>query len=150
VIRSARRLAKLCATLVVASSLSSGCTKKDPGAIVHGKVSYKGKPVETGSVVFFPQTGPVGDGNLQPDGGYRILNREKREGIPPGSYTVVVISGQDQIALRPEDPLYRVEPAIPLKYTGKTTSPLKYEVKQGDNEINLTLDDKPSKSTQKP
>jgi hypothetical protein len=121
-----------------------GCGKSGPTSTIRGKVTYQGKPIELGSVVFFPETGPVGSGKLGPGGAFVVLNHEESEELAPGKYSVTVIAGLDQINLRPTDASFRVEPTIPLKYTSKGSSPLKYDIKEGPNELDITLDDKPS------
>ncbi len=139
---------RLAALLVCLISIAIGCGKKDPVALVQGKVTYKNKPLDKGSVVFFPEAGTVGAGKLLPDGSFKLLDPLKQEGIPPGSYTAVVIAGEDQIALNPDDPMKRVEPTIPLIFTSKVSSPLKYEIQVGLNEVNISLDE-PTSATAK-
>jgi hypothetical protein len=121
-----------------------GCGQHEPTGTVSGKVEYKGKPIEAGSVVFFPEEGPISSGNLGPDGSFQILNFEKEEGLRPGKYTIAVIAGTDQINLRIDDPTFRVEPTIPLKFTSSGSSPLKYDIQVGPNEISISLDEPPS------
>lgn len=121
--------------LTAASCLYSGCSKKEPAAYVHGKVTYKNKPVIKGSVVFLPKAGQIGYGNLLPDGSYKLLNQLKEEGIKPGQYTATISLELDRASLN------QVEPPIPTKFAAKESSPLKYDVLVGDNEINMNLDD---------
>jgi hypothetical protein len=121
-----------------------GCGPREPTGTVRGKVAYKGKPVEAGSVVFFPDEGPISSGNLAQDGSFQILNFEKEEGLRLGKYTIAVIAGTDQINLRIDDPTFRVEPTIPLKFTSSGSSPLRYDIQEGPNEIAISLDDPPS------
>lgn len=119
-----------------------GCGKSEPVGTVRGKVIYKGNPVKSGAVVFFPEKGPVSSGDLASDGTFQVLNFEKEEGVPIGEYSIAVIAGMDQIRLGPG-----VEPTVPLKYTSKSTSPLKFDVQEGENEIAISLDDPPSVKT---
>lgn len=123
-----------------ACMVAQGCGKSVPSATVRGKVSYKGKPVNAGRVVFFPESGVVSSGKLAPDGSFTILNRDKGEQIAPGAYTVAVVAGLEQINLYPNDPKRRVEPRVPLKFTSASTSTLKYEAEVGPNDIDIDLD----------
>jgi hypothetical protein len=129
---------------VALCALSVGCDKRGPSGTVHGKVSYKGKPVESGTVVFFPADGPVASGDLTPDGSFEVLNYAKGKDLSLGSFKIAVIAGMDQINLRSDDPSYRVEPTIPHKFTRQTSTPLEYEIKEGPNEIVISLDEPPS------
>jgi hypothetical protein len=52
----------------------------------------------------------------------------------------VILAGNSQIAAMKEDPLYPVQPAVPMKFSSVTTSPLKYDVVLGENEFEINLD----------
>jgi hypothetical protein len=126
--------------LVVLSAcvVAVGCGKSGPTATVRGKVAYKGKPVESGRVVLFPESGMVTSGKLASDGSFTIFNREKGEEIAPGKYKVAVVAGLEQINLQ------GVEPRVPLKFTSASTSPLEYDFQEGPNDISINLDEPPS------
>ena len=130
------------AVLLLGCSILSGCNREPPGAIVRGKVIYKQAPFGEGSVVFYPSgSGQVGYANVQPDGTFQLLNAKKTERIEPGQYVAVVIAGTDRIAEVTEgSPLPVQQPAVPLKFGSVTTSPLKYDVVVGENEVELDLD----------
>jgi hypothetical protein len=121
-----------------------GCGNNLPTATVRGKVAYKGKPVDSGRVVLFPESGVVSSGKLASDGRFTIHNRDKGEEIAAGKYKIAVVAGLEQIDLRPNDPKSRVEPRVPLKFTSASTTPLEFEFKEGPNDISITLDEPPT------
>ena len=122
--------------------LLCSCSHEEPGAIVRGKVTYKGAPLDEGSVVFYPNgSGRVADGNVQKDGTFQLLNSKKTERIEPGKYVAVIIAGTSRIAeVKADAPKPVQEPAVPFKFSSVTTSPLKYDVIVGENYIDLDLD----------
>jgi hypothetical protein len=86
----------------------------------------------------FPDNGVVVSGKLASDGTFTIYNRDKGEEIPIGNYKVAVVAGMEQISLQ------GVEPRVPLQFTSASTTPLKYEFKEGPNDITISLDNPPS------
>jgi hypothetical protein len=113
--------------------LSIGCGKESSGDQlfpVSGKVSYKGEPLTTGTVILVADAvkgnttkheprGPIDDkGNFQ-------VNTAGRAGAPPGWYKVAVIAN------KPPDPnkLYAVTGSLlPKKYANANSSELAIEV----------------------
>jgi hypothetical protein len=65
----------------------------------------------------FPDNGVVVSGKLASDGTF---------------------AGMEQISLQ------GVEPRVPLQFTSASTTPLKYEFKEGPNDITISLDNPPS------
>lgn len=128
-------------TCLVGCALVSGCSSEEPGAIVRGKVIYKSAPLDQGTVFFFPNgSGQSSYGNVQKDGTFQLMNPHKTERIEPGKYVAVILAGNSQIAAMKEDPLYPVQPVVPMKFSSVTTSPLKYDVVLGENEFEIDLD----------
>jgi hypothetical protein len=133
--------ALVCSVLLFFCAGVGGCHSKEPGAIVRGKVIYKNAPLDEGTVVFYPSgSGQVAYGNVQKNGTFQLLNAMKTERIEPGKYVAVVVAGTGQIAETKEDPLYSAQPAVPLRFSSATTSPLKYDVVVGENNFDLDLD----------
>jgi hypothetical protein len=128
--------------LLLAVVLSIGCSREEQGGIVTGKVSYKGKPLDVGTIVFHPATGggQLCHSLIQKDGTFKLQNQVKSEMIPPGSYVAVVFADNTSIAAMKEDPLYPVQPTVPFKFSSPTTSPLKYDVVIGENNFDVNLD----------
>ncbi len=102
---------------------------------IRGEVSYNGKPVTTGSVIYIPSgsAGKQAAGKIQPDGTFQLTTRQGNDGAVEGAYQIVVYSlkGQEQgpasrdetetgKARRPAKPAYM----IPEKYARPETSGL--------------------------
>lgn len=128
---------------IIACSVAAGCGKEKPRATVSGVVTLAGQPLDQGFVTFFSSNGTSGFSDIGPGGTYSLLGPNKEEGVSPGSYTAVVMPSMAQIKKAHNDPRIRVkDSSIPLIYTSAGSSPLKYEVAVGPNEIDLALDDK--------
>jgi hypothetical protein len=129
----------------IVCSVAAGCGKQKPASTVSGKVTLAGQPLDQGVVTFFSSAGSSGVGDIGPDGSYSLLGPDKVEGVAPGRYTAVVLPSMAQIKKAHNDPRIRVKDSpIPIKYTSAASSPLKYDVAVGPNEINIALDDSPS------
>jgi hypothetical protein len=136
-------------------------------ARVHGKVTYKGKPVTTGSVLFVP-TKPMPDGSIQPasgelnaEGAYE-LKSSGEPGAVVGEHKVVIMSVDPGATAEPAPDPAKVEiigpspsggppkggtkvakfkSLVPEKYGAPESTPLVHTVKSGDNNIDLELTD---------
>ncbi|WP_165072933.1 hypothetical protein [Paludisphaera rhizosphaerae] len=84
---------------VVALALSLifvGCgdsSSTPPGGMtvpVKGIVTYKGKPLAQGTVVFEPDAGREAQGEVGPDGSFTLSTFAKDDGAVPGSHRVAV------------------------------------------------------------
>ncbi|EDL61352.1 hypothetical protein PM8797T_12648 [Gimesia maris DSM 8797] len=134
----------LCSVLLLLS-IMTGCgeqIEKKPTAPVKGIVTFEGKPLETGEVVFFPDSGEqIAHGKIQPDGSFELTTYEDGDGAFPGKHTVTIISERDMEGVSAEDPEASLEPSfIPTKYNMQKTSGLTAVVKEGDNEIKFDLE----------
>jgi hypothetical protein len=132
--RSLSRIRSIASGLVgvVLAFLGSGCGEP-PLVPVEGLVTFEGKPLSTGQVVFFPDDGRsvpsnrVPQGKIDESGRYTILTSGK-PGAPAGKYRVVVIcQTQTRPASMPANPL-NVYPLIPQIYFGESTTKLRLEV----------------------
>jgi hypothetical protein len=119
-------------------AVAIGCGPAETGGTVQGKITFKGAPVDLGSVLFIPRSGPTATANLEPDGTYKLLNPHKTEFIPPGKYLVVVVPGDKNKSRLPEDPATGDMP-IPVEFTSSATSPLRADVVEGPNTIDMEL-----------
>ncbi|WP_145231808.1 hypothetical protein [Gimesia algae] len=134
----------LCSVLLLLS-IMTGCGEqidKKPTAPVKGIVTYEGKPLETGEVVFFPDSGEqIAHGKIQPDGSFQLTTYEEGDGAFPGTHKVTIISERDMEGISAEDPEASMEPSfIPTKYNMQKSSGLTAVVKEGDNEIKFDLE----------
>lgn len=119
-----------------------GCGPSRPKtAVVQGKVTYKGKPVYTGTINFVPANGTAATGQLSSDGSYRLKTFTDGDGAILGSHRVYIVAMDDkgQAGLEAFTPL--PPPIIPLKYTSLSTSDLTAEVKDEPNTFNFDLVD---------
>ena len=128
-------------------------------AKVHGKVTYQGKPVTLGSVLFVPVEPPK-EGNMQPasgsigpDGTYE-LKSEADPGAILGEHKVVVIAVDGGQPVQESAPskdgapgpspsvkAVRFKTLVPKKYSDPATTPLTRKVVVGDNNFDLELTD---------
>jgi hypothetical protein len=120
--------------LLVAPLLLAGCGEPNPlgRRAVHGLVTYQGQPVDYGGIQFMPedlQRG-VNSGAMIEAGKYQI---KESQGLPPGSYQVMISSPDRSQKTRveevPGDVRTLAAERIPTKYNSKTT--LKIDVPKG-------------------
>lgn len=147
--------------LALAGCTLGGCDSgpKYEHAKVHGKVTYQGKPVTLGSVLFVPIEAPKegssmqpASGSINPDGTYE-LKSEADAGAILGEHKVIVIAidgGQPEAEPAPKDGAPGPAPSaskvkfktlVPRKYSDLTTTPLTRKVVVGDNTIDIELTD---------
>ncbi|MCS7305346.1 MAG: hypothetical protein NZ602_09605 [Thermoguttaceae bacterium] len=114
-----------------------------------GKVTYKGKPLEFGTVIFIPEKGPAAIGQIQSDGTFVLetgtQSGRMRKGAVVGKHKVEIRCLETQ---RPgyKPPADQEMPAgkslIPTKYNQADTSGLTAEVTaKGPNEFTFDLKD---------
>jgi hypothetical protein len=119
------------------TAILAGCGSSGPTLYpVQGKVTFNGKPLNTGSVLFVPLSkGPSAYGVIAEDGTYR-LTTDDREGALPGKHRVMINAVKDNGINSPHSYL------IPAKY-GSDSSGLEAEVKEQDeNTIDFALEGK--------
>jgi hypothetical protein len=122
-----RSVAQGVAVLIAACCLmTSGCGPSQQLAPVRGKVTYKGKPLTTGVVMFQPTNGPPARGNIQPDGTFELEMLGEGAGAPLGPNRVRVSSRQQSADTSTETALGKL--LIPKRYTDFATSGLTIEV----------------------
>lgn len=143
---SVGRLAAL-AVCCVAVWLAAGCGGGNNGlAVVKGKITYKGKPVPSGTINFLPSDGnkPSATGEIQPDGSYSlktfVANRPS-DGAVVGEHKVVIVAMEDMGARLPEQRVALPPPIVPVKYTSPATTDLTATVADKENTINFELTD---------
>jgi len=131
----------VCSLILVAASLA-GCSKKSTTLNhVTGKVFFKGVPLQSGLIVFSPDTnrgesGSIGFSKIAPDGSYTILTGDA-PGITAGWYRVTVAALSNPSASYDSPSVSLVDP----KYRDPTLSQLQCEVKPNrDNHLDFNLD----------
>ena len=120
--------------------ITLGCSGGgEPMGHVSGKVTFGGVPVTEGSISFLSK-GRSGAGTLAVDGSFKIIG--ENGGIPPGDYKIVIVpptvelpsDGTSSPVMAPKE-----MPNIPEKYRLEETTDLKATVKEGANDIPVTL-----------
>ncbi|WP_339733279.1 hypothetical protein [uncultured Gimesia sp.] len=133
---------------------TSGCGDGRPArATVTGNISYNGKPLSIGSLVFIPiGGGPPAQGKVNREGIYEMGTFEDDDGVIPGKYKVMITaltsSGGSGL---PEDTVSGNEApvsVIPEWYGDLEKSGLLVTVKADEeNQIDFPLtDDKPKET----
>jgi hypothetical protein len=115
-----------------------------PMATVEGTVTYKGKPLTYGRVIFQPEAGtkgPAASSPIGPDGSYRIKTVD-RDGVALGWHRVTVHCRRGAIESPGQSKPVLTAPKaeIPRKYSVAEESPLRFEVKEGNNVWRIVLE----------
>ncbi len=121
---------------VFACTVTIGCGPGGPpSGQVTGNVTYKDKPLPTGTIMLIPEKEgmPYAQGTIQPNGTYHVETKEYGKNVPIGSYRVMISAVED---LGPEHP---VRPLIPSRYSSEAQSGLTANVQEGENKINFDL-----------
>jgi hypothetical protein len=152
---SVRTTMTLVAGLSVVLSLA-GCSGGDPNqpklGKVYGTVSYKGKPVEGGHVVFTPSadkggaTGQSATGEIASDGTYELTTFNTGDGAILGQHIATVTVTEKGYVMpqpKPDSTIDYKLPKIasPKKYATADKSPLRYTVVEGKQKIDIELKD---------
>lgn len=140
-----RRVGYLTHLVVLMCLMFSGCGGSGiETAAVSGTVTFDGKPVTEGTVLFQPEKGPGATGALDAQGHYVLRTKKRADGAPLGRNTVVILplttlGGPDSPT--PGELVKRDFPNIPDKYRRAETSGLVREVKPGSNTFDFELKD---------
>ena len=129
------------AILLVIAIVGCSSSGDRPTAPVKGTVSYKGKTLTAGTVMFVPDSGPAATGEIQPDGSYELSTYGTNDGAVLGSHKVTITALEDMGGALPEQPKALPAPVIPAKYLSQETSGLRVEVKADGNVIDFPLTD---------
>lgn len=139
--RFARRSAML-ALLIGLGLVAGGCGQDEiPTCPVCGKVTYKGRPVPPGKILF---TGvdpglPNAMGEIDSDGAYRLTTHKPGDGAAAGDYKVTILVF-DLRAPATDVSTWKPKPLIPIQYTTLDKTPLVQTVKkQPVNTIDFEL-----------
>lgn len=131
------------ALLVAACLVSAGCgSSRDPNlpttASASGKVTYKGQPVNTGTITLHP----LGKGNpavglLDANGNFELSTYGARDGAVIGQHKVTI-----EIPPAPDGMPGSATLSIPRAYTNRETTPLTVEVAEGGpNVLEIVLEE---------
>ena len=132
--------------------LVSGCDSGPPTAPVHGTITYKGKPVTTGTITFYPaEGGRPAVGDIGSDGSYTLSRTVPGDNVILGDYKVAIEATESSATAPPPTSLadeLSSGPAstpppkqlVPAKYSTIESSELTATVTEGDNTIDFPLE----------
>jgi hypothetical protein len=133
--------------LIFLSLLLTGCGGTYD-ATVSGIITLDGNPLPRGTVCFNPDAdGPSAYGLIQSDGKYTLATG-REEGLPSGAYTVTVVANEQSVEKTPGAIPTPGKPISPSWYRNKNSSPLKYNLEAGSNQIDISLTSTPPAGTQ--
>lgn len=119
----------------------AGCSTGKTGPVchpVHGKVTFKGKPLADAVVVLHRIGGDV-DGIQKPmaiakaDGSFDLTTYRPGDGAPPGDYALTV--ELRAVQLGGEEPVRSGPNTLPARFSKPGASGLGYTVVEGENQI---------------
>ena len=142
----------------LACALLSGCGGPKV-APVRGRVTYAGKPVPGGKILFYPESGRMAIGEIGADGTYTLTTFTSGDGALVGAHRVAIESTrvgpgsmQAPTSIEEEIELSKkgapggkvlvagtVKWLVPQKYSLPETSDLTATVGSGPNEINFDI-----------
>jgi hypothetical protein len=138
------QLIKSLALILVIGAMASGCSRKSgmETAPVSGQVTYRGKAVPTGTVMFVPGAGPAATGEISSDGRYKLTTYSAGDGAVIGTHKVTITALQGMGDVLPEQRNATPPPLVPAKYLDGEKSGLVADVKpKTNNEVNFDLKD---------
>jgi hypothetical protein len=111
----------------------SGCGSSDPYAVktvsAAGTVTYQGKPVPKGTILFQPvdENGRPASGTIE-DGKFTLSTYSEGDGAVPGKHMVAVVATEE---VKTRDGDTSVKYLIPEQYASAETSGVEVEVPSG-------------------
>ncbi len=139
------------AVLLVAASLLAGCGgngNRPRTAKVTGRVTYEGKAIPTGSLLFVPEGGgPSAQGNIAEDGTYTLGTFKETDGAVLGNFKVIITAwtrAEGGSGLPEDAGKGNAAPVslIPEIYGDMEKSGLTATVKEEANQIDFNLEKK--------
>jgi hypothetical protein len=123
--------------LAAAMAATNGCgPSRPPLAAVTGTVTYKGKPLDEGTIVFQPAEGRPAIGKIVKGQIVQVTAWDPNDGSPLGTVKVGIES------LFPATSVYeKPKSHIPTKYASPLLSGLTAEIKPGKNTLSFDLQD---------
>lgn len=120
-------------------AMLAGCEPSRPEtAEVSGRITFKGKPVPQGRILFWPSKGRPAMAEIQPDGTYELTTFSGSDGAMLGEHRVTIKATRMHF---PDGNQTKgvVQWLVPQRYENINTSPLTAEVSTGKNSINFNL-----------
>lgn len=131
--------------LTLLAGALAGCDGGPTLSPVHGKVTFRGKPLTRGTIVFIPDAqrggnGPLASADIEADGNYN-LQTGSTPGVTPGWHRVTIMAVEPPAATAAGQRFQVPRSLIPEKYRDPELSGLNCEVKPGkENGINFNLE----------
>jgi len=118
-----------------------GCSGKKP---LKGKITFSDddSPLPVGAVFFETPTYSAG-GNIEKDGTYVVGSDALKDGLPKGTYAVVIRGAEDITIIHPPGggmPMERRTPLIDRKYQNPDTSGLSFTVDGKTRKFDFQVD----------
>lgn len=143
---SLSRFALMTGTIALACQAAVGCSQKEQTYSVAGMVTLDGKPLENVTVVFDLLSSDVtgkrysARASTDSQGKYQLATFRPADGAVPGRYRVIIVPN---LVFGDVTPAIQAEaakkPTIPARYLDFSTTPLEYEIKPTENQIDLVL-----------
>lgn len=148
--------------LIGALAFAVGCGSGGPDLVpVSGRITIDDKPVTTGRIEFYPESGRPAIGSIDEQGRYELKTYEPGDGAKPGKYCVTITSR----IIPEEGPAYnsfedemqgistkskqavstsrQITWVVPRKYANRNSSDLIAEVRTSGEDIDFHLRVKP-------
>ena len=125
------------ALLALALAAVAGCGDPDvlPTVPVHGTVTFKGKPLPKGKILFQPEKGQPATGAIE-DGKFVLSTYRHGDGAVAGTHKVAVIATENVTG---KDGVTNQKPLIPESYADYTSSGIVITV-EPNGPSNLKID----------
>ena len=105
-------------------------------APISGRITYQGKPLPQGQIVFIHSSGSMGAGEIGPDGTYRVM-------APVGDCKVMITCNDEpnlsKLSPKFGRPVTLPRSLIPTRYNSYGTSGLKVTLVEGENKRDWEL-----------
>jgi hypothetical protein len=141
---AARRACWVLAACLFGALTGAGCASRPAVYPVKGRVTFNGRAVSTGTVVFHALDDklPLLRGEIRADGSFELTTYRPGDGAPGGKYQVTVHAFTPGKGVEGRDADYQPpRPLVPLKYTRLDQTPLAETVGPGENRLDLVLKD---------
>lgn len=139
------RLTRIVAALplLAATICAPGCTAADPDEIpavpAAGTVTYRGQPLEAGTVQTLPERGRPATGKIE-HGRFRLSTYAEGDGALPGRARVGVVSVQEVPSKSKKDSDPDIKYLVPEKYASPSSSGLQLEIpREGSTELRIEI-----------
>lgn len=87
------------ALITLSAMLGSGCGKSVDLVPLHGEITYQGKPLDFGSIMFQPEGGgELARSQIQPGGTFSLTTHKEGDGVKPGRCRVRITAFEGQRA----------------------------------------------------